>query len=270
MTVTRKTRLLPTGDCFCGCGGEAEIGRWFVRGHDITAAAALRAVQGGLSLPQRLVEAGFGPERSVVQEAVQQAGWVRCGDGCAYAGPPAGRAAHLREGKCTAQAQTSAGPDEPAAQPEPPEPADLSRPGSGLSEAAGTTPPVLAEAGAAHGRLLPAPDDPWWNAVPLELRQQLRGPAHQLVTRLQGPLKKNENRRLLAAVRAAARMRMTGAQWHLLLTARREALGSPRSGRAGALFQALQQVAEHIGSAVQEAPDGHEDAQRPAEAAPAS
>ncbi|WP_329020284.1 hypothetical protein [Streptomyces sp. NBC_01601] len=264
MTVTRKTRLLPTGYCFCGCGGEAEIGRWFVRGHDITAAAALRAVQGGLTLQQRLVDAGFGPESSVVQEAVQQAGWVRCEDGCAYAGPPAGRAAHLRAGKCTAQAQTPAGPGEPAAQPETPEPTDLSRPGP-VCETAGTAPPVLAEAGAAQGRLLPAPDDPWWSAVPLELRQQLRGPAHQLVTPVQGPLKKSENRRLLAAVRAAVRMRMTGAQWHLLLTARREALGSPRSGRAGALFQALQQVAERIVPAVQEAADEHEEAEQPAE-----
>lgn len=32
-------RLVPTGDGFCGCGGEAGIGRWFVLGHDITAAA---------------------------------------------------------------------------------------------------------------------------------------------------------------------------------------------------------------------------------------
>jgi hypothetical protein len=47
VTQTKRTRLLPTGNCFCGCGGEAEIGRWFVRGHDITAAAALRAVRAG-------------------------------------------------------------------------------------------------------------------------------------------------------------------------------------------------------------------------------
>ncbi|KFG71144.1 hypothetical protein FM21_36370 [Streptomyces mutabilis] len=50
---------MPTGYCFCGCGGEAEIGRWFVLGHDITAAAALRAVQGE-TLPQRLVRVGYG------------------------------------------------------------------------------------------------------------------------------------------------------------------------------------------------------------------
>lgn len=89
MTETKKKRLVPTGDCFCGCGAEVGIGRWFVPGHDITAAGALRAVEGGLSLPQRLVEAGFGPERSVVQEAVDQSGWVRC-ERCSYAGAAGG------------------------------------------------------------------------------------------------------------------------------------------------------------------------------------
>ncbi|MEV7157261.1 hypothetical protein AB0N77_21980 [Streptomyces misionensis] len=117
MTETREKRLVPTGDCFCGCGGEAGIGRWFVRGHDITAAGALRAVKGGLSLPQQLVEAGFGPERSVVQEAVDQAGWVRCA-GCAYAGTPAGLAAHTRTGSC---ASPGGGGEAGAVMPEPAE-----------------------------------------------------------------------------------------------------------------------------------------------------
>lgn len=238
MTVTRKTRLVPTGDCFCGCGGEAEIGRWFVRGHDITAAAALRAVQGGLSLPQRLVEAGFGPEHSVVEEAVGKAGWVRC-PGCAYAGTPAGLAAHTRASGCAAQAL-----EEPAAGPEPAAAAAPPGSGPGGAAAAGTAPPVRAEAGAARGRLLPGEDDPSWDEVPLVLRQHLRGPAHQLVRPLQGPLKKQENRRLLSAVRAAARMRMTGTHWHLLLMAPREALGSTRSQRARALYEALERVVD--------------------------
>lgn len=255
MTVTRKTRLVPTGDCFCGCGDEAAIGSWFVQGHDITAGAALRAVE-GMSLPQRLVEAGFGPERSVVEEAVQQAGWARCGAGCRYAGPPAGLAAHLREGKCTA-VQVPAGPDESAA---PPELADSSGSGHGVPAVAAAAPPVRAGAGAARGRVLPGVDDPWWDAVPLALRQQLRGPAHQLVTPVRGALAKKENRQLLAAVRAAVRMRMTGTHWHLLLIARREAFGSPRSGRATAVFEALERVAEQVGSAVQEIPGSHEEA----------
>lgn len=44
-------------------------------------------------------------------------------------------------------------------------------------------------------------------------------------------------------MRAASRMRMTGAHWILLLTAPREAFGSPRSQRARALYEALEQVA---------------------------
>ncbi|GLF98027.1 hypothetical protein [Streptomyces yaizuensis] len=111
MTDTRKVRLVPTGDCFCGCGGEAEIGRWFVRGHDITAAAALRALE-GMKLPRRLVSLGFGPERSVVQAAVGEAGWVRCA-GCAYVGTPANLASHTRAGSCATagERQLSGPPD---------------------------------------------------------------------------------------------------------------------------------------------------------------
>uniref|UniRef100_UPI004056E893 hypothetical protein n=1 Tax=Streptomyces olivaceus TaxID=47716 RepID=UPI004056E893 len=111
MTVTRKTRLVPTGG---GCGAEAAIGSWFVRGHDITAAAALRALQ-GMRLPQQLVSLGFGPERSVVQAAVDEVGWVRC-PGCAYAGTPVNLAAHTRAGSCTAGVP---GDEQPQAQPEP-------------------------------------------------------------------------------------------------------------------------------------------------------
>ncbi|MEO3978964.1 hypothetical protein [Streptomyces sp. CAU 1734] len=255
MTDTTKIRLVPTGDCFCGCGGEAEIGRWFVRGHDITAAAALRAVEGGLSLPQRLAEAGFGPERSVVQKAVEEAGWVRCA-GCAYAGPPANLAAHTRAGTCTADAPAD---ERQPAEPEPVEqesatPSGSARPRRAALAAAGTAAPVPvpAEAGAAQGRPLPGADDPSWEAVPLHLRQQLRGPAHQLVTPVQGRLKEKDSRRLLAAVRAAGRMRVTGAHWHLLLTASREDFGSPRSARARALYEALEQIAEEVAPAAVE------------------
>jgi hypothetical protein len=52
------------------------MGRWFVQGHDVTAAAALRAVE-DLRQPHQLAVLGFGPERSVVEAAVREAGWVR-------------------------------------------------------------------------------------------------------------------------------------------------------------------------------------------------
>ncbi|MFJ2217963.1 hypothetical protein [Streptomyces sp. NPDC087864] len=248
---------MPTGDCFCGCGEEAEIGRWFVMGHDITAAAALRALE-GMKLPQRLVSLGFGPERSVVQAAVEEAGWARCA-GCAYAGSPVNLAAHIRAGSCTAGAPADDQPPvppEPGKEQEPAPPADRTR--SGRSVPAAAPGPVLAESGAARGRLLPGADDPVWEAVPLYLRQRLRGPAHQLVTPVQGTLKAKENQRLLSAVRAAVRMRMTGGQWHLLLTAPRESFGSPRSRRARALYEALEQVADEF-VAGQEAAGHRED-----------
>ncbi|MFF8994503.1 hypothetical protein ACF09H_32185 [Streptomyces sp. NPDC014983] len=247
---------MPTGDCFCGCGAEAEIGRWFVQGHDITAAAALRALE-GKKLPQRLVSLGFGPQRSVVQAAVDEAGWVRC-PGCAYAGTPANLATHTRAGNCAAvdlageqlpaEAESEPANDESAG------PAGRAPSGRPVP-AAGPVPPVRAESGAAEGRLLPGAEDPSWNEVPLHLRQSLRGPAHQLVTPVQGVLKKRESRRLLSAVRAAGRMRMTGAQWLLLLTARREDFGSPRSQRARALYEALEQVAaQHAALAAERDP----------------
>lgn len=91
--------------------------------------------------------------------------------------------------------------------------------------------------------MLPGADDPTWEAVPLHLRQHLRGPAHELVSPARGPLAARENRRLLSAVRAASRMRMTGAHWTLLLTADRESFGSPRSQRAQLLYEVLEQVA---------------------------
>lgn len=217
MTDTRER------GCFCGCGKNAETGRWFVQGHDVTAAAALRAVE-ELRLPRHLVSLGFGPKRSVVEAAVREAGWVRCA-GCAHVGPSANHA-------CTA--------DAPAGDPTSPEP--------GLDQEQELAPPApastsLAESGAAQGLWLPGADNPSWEAVPLHLRQQLRGPARELVSPVQGPLAARENRSLLSAVRAASRMRMTGAHWLLLLTAERESFGSPRSQRAQRLYAVLEQVA---------------------------
>lgn len=263
MTETKKKRLVPTGDCFCGCGAEVGIGRWFVPGHDITAAGALRAVEGGLSLPQRLVEAGFGPERSVVQEAVDQAGWVRC-ERCSYAGAPAGLATHIRAGSCAspeAGGGGGGGEGDGAVTPEPAAGQTAPLRDAGPSEA-GSAPPVRAQTGPARGRVLPGEDDPFWGEVPLHLRQALRGPAHQLVTPVRGPLKAKEQRRVLSAVRAAERMRMTGAHWLLLLTTEREAFGSTSSARAGAFYGVLEQIlAEYLPPAQdqQEAPAAPEE-----------
>jgi hypothetical protein len=198
--------------CFCGCGEDVGTDGWFAPGHDALAVAALRAVE-ELRLPHQLMSLGFGPERSVVQTAIEEAGWVRC-PGCLYIGPPA---AHT----CTADAP--AGDQPPAAA-------------------------SLATAGAARGRLVLGADDPGWETVPLYLRQELRGHAQLLVSPTRGPLAARENRRLLSAVKAAARMQLTGAHWTLLLTTGREAFGGPRSQRASALYAALEQVAAQHGT----------------------
>ncbi|MEV4040793.1 hypothetical protein [Streptomyces umbrinus] len=209
------------------------MGRWFVQGHDVTAAAALRAVE-ELRLPHQLVAAGFGPERSVVEAAVREAGWVRC-PGCAYVGSSANHT-------CT-DTQSPSSP-EPGLDQE----HELALPGPATA--------LLAESGAAQGRLLPGATDPMWETVPLYLRQQLRVPAQELVSPARGPLAARENRRLLSAVRAAAGMRLTGAHWLLLLTTGRRTFGSPRSQRAQALYAVLEQVAvQHAAPAEDEGAD---------------
>lgn len=90
-------RLIPTGTCWCGCGEEVGIGAFFSRGHDKVAEAALLAVQYGGSVPQLLHEHGYGPGRSVTDDAVEKSGWQRCSEpGCSYVGGPASAANHVR------------------------------------------------------------------------------------------------------------------------------------------------------------------------------
>ena len=38
-------RLLPTGECWCGCGAETAIGSFFLPGHDKTAESAVISVE---------------------------------------------------------------------------------------------------------------------------------------------------------------------------------------------------------------------------------
>ncbi|TLQ39190.1 hypothetical protein [Streptomyces marianii] len=256
MTESRRPRLVPTGNCFCGCGGEAEIGRWFVAGHDITAAAALRAVQGE-SLPQRLVRAGYGPDRSVVQEAVEQAGWVRCA-GCAYAGAPAGLAAHQRSGGCTGVPPEPRSDQDGTPTPDQDAPPAGPPPGERRPRRPGTaqdTGPVRAANGPAQGLLLPGSGDPFWKQVPLPLRHTLATAAYRLVTPEQPVLREKGNRGVRYALRAAGNKRMTGRHWHALLTAPRESFGSARSERADQVFTVLGEVvAQYVAPALAQRP----------------
>ncbi|MCX4826666.1 hypothetical protein OG883_45030 [Streptomyces sp. NBC_01142] len=231
-----------------------------------------------MTLPQRLVEAGFGPERSVVEQAVAAAGWVRCGS-CAYAGAPVGLAAHVRGGGCPAAevgpapARVPAAGEDAAAAPveEPaaesaesaggaggaggaegaPGRRSRARSGSRGGAAGGDAGPVRAEAGVARGLLLPGTDDAVWKEVPLPLRQSLTMLAHRLVSPEQAVLREKENRGVRYALRAAGQRRLTGRHWHVLLTAPRESFGSARSERAQKVFGVLEQVvAEYVQPAV--------------------
>ena len=59
--MTSTKRLLPTGECWCGCHGETRRGSFFLPGHDKTAASAVISVEYG-EISEFLVSHGYGPE----------------------------------------------------------------------------------------------------------------------------------------------------------------------------------------------------------------
>ena len=64
-----KKRLLPTGECWCGCGEETTIGAFFRPGHDKKAEAAVIKVKYG-TVADFLDREGFGPGgRNAIREA---------------------------------------------------------------------------------------------------------------------------------------------------------------------------------------------------------
>jgi len=82
-------RLIPTGTCWCGCGREAAIGAFFAQGHDKRAEGALLACLFGGQVAQLLQHFGYGPDRSVSDDAVESGAWERCTEpGCGYPGTP--------------------------------------------------------------------------------------------------------------------------------------------------------------------------------------
>lgn len=55
-----SARVLPTGECWCGCGTETPVGSFFSPGHDkIAESAVILVVYGGVT--RFLREHGFGP-----------------------------------------------------------------------------------------------------------------------------------------------------------------------------------------------------------------
>ena len=67
-----KTRLLPTGVCWCGCGKEVPIGSFFAAGHDkVAESGVILSVFGGV--PGFLRAHGFGPGGKNARKALEAA-----------------------------------------------------------------------------------------------------------------------------------------------------------------------------------------------------
>jgi hypothetical protein len=58
---SKGARLLPTGECWCGCGTETPVGSFFAAGHDNVAESAVILLEYG-GVPEFLVRHGFGPK----------------------------------------------------------------------------------------------------------------------------------------------------------------------------------------------------------------
>lgn len=57
---SKERRLLPAGECWCGCGAETPIGSFFASGHDKVAESAVVLLKYG-GVAEFLVRHGFGP-----------------------------------------------------------------------------------------------------------------------------------------------------------------------------------------------------------------
>ncbi|GAB3660802.1 hypothetical protein [Glycomyces tarimensis] len=88
-----RSRLLPTGTCWCGCGLDTGIGSFWVRGHDKIAEGALIAARYENSVAQMLKDHGYGPDASVRAAAVEAGYWGTC-PSCDYTGTPASIRSH--------------------------------------------------------------------------------------------------------------------------------------------------------------------------------
>ncbi|MET8694747.1 hypothetical protein ABZV65_19640 [Streptomyces bauhiniae] len=83
-----SARLLPNGFCWCGCGKQVGLGKFFAAGHDKTAEAAFLALHHGGTVAQMLHAHGYGPDNtnSVTKAAVDAGLWQNCPRGCGYRG----------------------------------------------------------------------------------------------------------------------------------------------------------------------------------------
>ena len=69
--VKRTTRVLPTGECWCGCGTEVPRGAFFVTGHDRKADSMLiRMEYGGVA--EFLAAKGFAPDEKNLKKTYEE------------------------------------------------------------------------------------------------------------------------------------------------------------------------------------------------------
>ena len=69
-------RLLPTGECWCGCGESTTIGAFFRQGHDKFAEGAVIAMDYG-GVPEFIRAKGYGPGGRNIRDA--HAEWINRG-----------------------------------------------------------------------------------------------------------------------------------------------------------------------------------------------
>lgn len=69
-------RLIPTGDCWCGCGEQTSIGAFFRQGHDKFAEGAVIAIEFG-GVPEFIRDHGYGPGGTNLREAHKR--WLESG-----------------------------------------------------------------------------------------------------------------------------------------------------------------------------------------------
>ena len=72
----RFGRLIPTGECWCGCSQATGAGNFFAPGHDKFAEAAVINLTYG-SVAEFLVSEGFGPGQRNAREELEE--WKRRG-----------------------------------------------------------------------------------------------------------------------------------------------------------------------------------------------
>lgn len=66
-----RQRLIPTGDCWCGCGEETTRGAFFRPGHDKIAESAVIAVDYG-GVAELLQRHGYGPGGRNAREELER------------------------------------------------------------------------------------------------------------------------------------------------------------------------------------------------------